>query len=101
MLPPSWAYSGLCCAPRVDLPQAASHRLPHHFTHPLSQPPTWQFSGKRKQRQDGRVLLLFDINGVLMQHRWDGVSHQVRACFMSCCLAAGNAGSGVHAAVWY
>lgn len=26
------------------------------------------------------MLLLFDINGVLMQHRWDGVSHQVCAC---------------------
>ena len=23
------------------------------------------------------MLLLFDINGVLMQHRWDGASHQV------------------------
>lgn len=41
------------------------------------QMPTWQFSSKRKQRQDDRVLLLFDINGVLMQHTWDGVSHKV------------------------
>ena len=31
-----------------------------------------------RQRQppgDPRPLLLFDLNGVLMHHRWDGVSH--------------------------
>lgn len=38
--------------------------------------PTFQFATKRKQRQDGRVLLLLDINGVLMQHKWTG-THQV------------------------
>ncbi len=53
-------------------------RIPYATTPlPILQMPTWQFSSKRKQRQDGRVLLLFDINGVLMQHTWDGVSHKV------------------------
>ena len=32
-------------------------------------------ASKGRQRQDGRVLLLFDINGVLMEHRFDGRSH--------------------------
>lgn len=41
------------------------------------QPPSFEFSSKRRQKLDGRPLLLFDINGVLMQHTWNGVTHQV------------------------
>lgn len=43
---------------------------------PSPQLPSFQFAAKRRQHLDGRVLLLFDINGVLMQHRWTGTSHQ-------------------------
>ena len=57
-----------------------------------SQLPTFQFASKRKQRQDpGRPLLLFDINGVLMQHTWNGTAHVVRAapaCSAAAWLAA-------------
>ena len=51
------------------------------YPRPLRCPqlPTFQFASKRRQRLDDRVLLLFDINGVLMQHRWDGTHHLVRA----------------------
>ena len=40
------------------------------------QMPTFEFASKRRQRQDDRLLLLFDINGVLVQHRFDGFTHQ-------------------------
>ncbi|KAL4428251.1 hypothetical protein ABPG75_002340 [Micractinium tetrahymenae] len=52
-------------APPLALPAAQALKLP-----------SFQFASKRRQGLDGRVLLLFDINGVLMQHRWTGTGHQ-------------------------
>ena len=50
-------------------------------THCLQARP-FEFSGKKRQPAGDarRPLLLLDINGVLMQHRWDGFNHHVRAC---------------------
>ena len=40
----------------------------------------FEFSSKKRQPAGDarRPLVLLDINGVLMQHRWDGFNHQVR-----------------------
>lgn len=66
LLPP------LAPAPRRSPPPLLPPRAHHQL-------PTFEFASKRKQRQDpGRPLLLFDINGVLMQHTWNGTAHVVR-----------------------
>jgi hypothetical protein len=58
-----------------------SSTLPLHWCLPAPpraflQLPTFQFAGKGRQQLGSRPLLLFDINGVLMQHNWNGSTHQ-------------------------
>ena len=66
----------ICPLPLIGACTPAPRRAPPHLSRWL-QLPTFQFASKRRQRLDSRPLLLFDVNGVLMQHRWDGVSHHV------------------------
>ncbi|GAB4814301.1 hypothetical protein N2152v2_001347 [Parachlorella kessleri] len=48
-----------------------------HGTQPPAIPTSWPIASKGRQRQDGGLpLVLFDLNGVLMQHRFNGTSHQ-------------------------